>query len=315
MPRRNCMKDTLYDLRTGVKKGIEKYARRDWPASSSRTQHPKVGIVVVSYNTVQLITFLLFSIFRILGREQIARVVVVDNASTDGSVPVLKAMRDGGLIDLILNERQRYHGPALNQGINRLCQIRRGLSPQSEECFDYVWVLDSDVVILRPDAFTNALRFMKENDAASIGQFQYDALKSGYAHISSLLVDPAKVWRRSITPFDESGAPGVNFQLSIQKSGLKVLDYPFRSENYLLHLGRGTLMAIADGKDNANKYSKWASEHKSHHYHGNRRGPQIMEDFARIFQEEVGPLTGENLVKACLKEGKTQIQLDRNDLA
>ena len=91
------------------------WLRRNWPAAGAPEQgHDRVSIVTVNYNTAENVAHLLFSIFRILGRDRIVEVVVVDNASTDGSVELLQAMHGAGLIQLIANAKQRYHGPALN---------------------------------------------------------------------------------------------------------------------------------------------------------------------------------------------------------
>jgi Glycosyl transferase family 2 len=92
-------------------------ARTVWPTDSSATgtDEPRVGIVVVTFNTRRLIAQLLFSLYRLLGRNEFAQLVVVDNASTDGSRELLDALHEARLIDLIRNRHQRYHGPALTQ--------------------------------------------------------------------------------------------------------------------------------------------------------------------------------------------------------
>src|SRR5487761_1122984 len=97
-----------------------RWLRRDWPRRppTARVHCPtalNVAIVTVNYNTAEHLAHLVFSLFRVLGRDQFQRVVVVDNGSTDGSVELLGALADAGLIEVIFNRRQRYHGPALNQ--------------------------------------------------------------------------------------------------------------------------------------------------------------------------------------------------------
>jgi glycosyltransferase involved in cell wall biosynthesis len=54
---------------------------------------PRVAIVVANYNTRRLIAQLIFSLYRILGRDQFDELVVVDNASTDGSRQLLAGRR------------------------------------------------------------------------------------------------------------------------------------------------------------------------------------------------------------------------------
>jgi hypothetical protein len=107
------------------------------------------GIVVVSYNTRRLTAQLLYSLYRTL-QPPAFHLVVVDNGSTDGSAELLSAAAEAGLCDLIRNPENRYHGPGLNQGMSRLVELRdRGAVPITA-----VWLLDSDCVVLRPDALS-----------------------------------------------------------------------------------------------------------------------------------------------------------------
>lgn len=263
-----------------------------------------VAIVFVSYNTINLTAQLLFSIFRVLGTEQISRIVAVDNNSTDGSREMLAYFADHGLLDLICNSKQNYHGPAINQAISHLTRMqRRGKSKSTH----YIWVLDSDVILLRSDVINDSVRFLRERNAAAAGQFQFDALPEGYAHISSLLIDPRKAWARHIAPFDNTGAPAANFQQSLRDHGLEIADFPYRSDNYLLHLTRGTLKSIKDQDDRENQYYQWAQSHSVHHFHGNSQGQEIHEGFHKIFAAEVPSLTPEALVQACKKPGRIKI--------
>src|SRR5205814_5630343 len=95
-----------------------------WPLDSGarRRDRARVGIVVANFNTGRLIAQLVFSLYRLLGRTEFAQLVVVDNASTDGSRELLNALHHAGLIHLIRNRSQRYHGPALTQGISLLAR-------------------------------------------------------------------------------------------------------------------------------------------------------------------------------------------------
>lgn len=265
-----------------------------------------MAIVFVNYNTLELTAYLLFSIFRVLGRDQISRIVAVDNNSTDGSRQLLEAFASQGMLDLIANRRQYYHGPAINQAITFLAAQQH---KKEGKRIDYIWILDSDVILLRRDAVHNAVRFLEIQKAAAVGQFQYDALPEGYAHVSSLLIDPAKTWRRHIAPFDNSGAPAANFQRSMRAQGLKIGNFPYRSDHYLLHLARGTLKAINNKEDRGNLYYQWATTHAEHHYHGDPGGRLIHECFLDIFRQEVLELSNEKIVAACRKPGLIEIPL------
>jgi hypothetical protein len=68
--------------------------RTPWPiaVNSARSDQKRVGIVVANFNTRRLIAQLVFSLYRLLGRNEFAQIVVVDNGSTDGSTELLKAL-------------------------------------------------------------------------------------------------------------------------------------------------------------------------------------------------------------------------------
>ena len=261
----------------------------------------KAAIAVVNYNTALHISLLLFSLFRVLGKDQIARIVVVDNASTDDSPQILKAFQEQGLIDVIFNRKQQYHGPGLNQAMKHLARVKRTIG-KSENGFNYVWILDSDAIVLKRDTFLHAAKFMEDRQAAMVGQIQYDAaLPEGYAHVSSLLIDPKKVWRRSVDPFENSGAPAESLHFSLRRHSQKICDFPFRRENYVLHLGHSTLKTIAENDERDNQHYNWALQHAAPHYGGNRNGSLIFKEFLKRFRLDVPFGSPQELVRACLQ--------------
>jgi glycosyltransferase involved in cell wall biosynthesis len=252
----------------------------------------RIGIVVATSNTRRLIAQLVFSLYRRLGRDQFAELVVVDNASTDGSVELLGGLQEAGLVRLLRNERQQYHGPALTQGVSSLV-----------ERVEYVWVLDSDVVVLRSDTVSDAVGVLQESGAAAVGQRMgdpvYDRLlrhNKSMLHPCSLLLDPALIWRPPIPPFVEDGAPATAMQVGADQHGLKLVAFPFVEERYILHLGRGTLRELAEGGDVDNRYYDWAVEHREYHYAGDPDGARLYAEFCERFDAEVGELTHASLV-------------------
>jgi glycosyltransferase involved in cell wall biosynthesis len=263
-----------------------------------------VGIVVASSNTRRLVAQLVFSLYRLLGEGEFAELVVVDNASTDGSRELFDALDDGGLIHLIRHREQRYHGPALTQGVSWLAGRQRR-SDRSDE-LDYVWVLDSDVIVLRSDTVRQALRAFGDARVAAVGQKlgdpAYDRLLTRNREVlepCSLMLDPALVWRGRIPPFVEDGAPAIPLQVAADRRGLRLVPFPFVEERYVLHLGRGSLREVADSGDTENRYYSWAVGHRDYHFAGNRDGPRLYRAFCDLFEAEVGDLRPETLVDAC----------------
>lgn len=286
------------------------YMRRNWPTSPSdhdRSSRVNVAVVVVNWNTVDLLSALLFSLCRIVGREQISRIVVVDNNSTDGSRPLLSSMADAGLIDVIFNSHQRYHGPGLNDGIQFLERLQRNPTCP-KDITDYIWVLDSDVIVLRKDVIRDAVSAMRRTNAALCGQFQTDAMLEGYAHISSIIFEPYKIWLRGVTPFEEHGTPGLAMQQSMIHRHLKRLDFPFRALGYLVHYGRGTLRMINYRNEQSNKYHIWAKDHYDYHY-GDPNGRYLHEEFQTVYKREVLDPSPHSIVELCLRP--QQIRLHR----
>ena len=284
--------------------------RTPWPSvasEASRSVPPKVGIVVANFNTRLLISQLVFSLYRLLGRTEFDHVVVVDNASTDGSVEVLEALQTAGLISLVRNASQQYHGPALTQGVSWLARRQQALSPEAR--LDYVWALDSDVVVLRPDTARDALNELRASNAAAVGppidEPMYNRLllnNGALLHPFSLILDPALLWQPSIPPFVEDGTPAAALQVGADAQGLVLTGFPFVEDGYLIHLGRGTLRQIAELGDSANRYYDWARAHREPHFSGEARAADAYGAFCELFEAEVGELSSETLVAACRRE-------------
>jgi glycosyltransferase involved in cell wall biosynthesis len=283
-------------------------SRTPWPVEPTTGAEERVGVVVANFNTRRLIAHLVFSLYRLLGRSELTQIVVVDNSSTDGSLELLEALRDAGLIRLIRNRTQHYHGPALTQGISWLA--RRQSTVAADEQLDYVWVLDSDVVLLRSDTVRDAVRSLKCQDAAAVGQTlgdpAYDRLLHHNAEMlnpCSLMLDPMRLWHNPIPPFLEDGAPSTALQVAADARRLRLVPFPYVEDGYLLHLGRGTLREVAAGNVTSNRYYEWAVEHRDYHFAGSPDGARRFAAFTALFEEEVGDLAPESLLAACLRPG------------
>lgn len=281
----------------------ERSQRTVWPATQRcNAGQRRVACVVANFNTRELIAGLLFSLYRFLGKAHFTTIVVVDNHSQDGSYEFLTACADAGLLHLIRNRRQQYHGPALNQGIAWLAQ-QQGQVPL-EQGIDYIWVLDSDVIVLRPDTVSAAVTVLEATGAAEVGELHYDQWNQAeLAGLHALLLDPALAWTPAHPPFLETGDPSTALQRSLRQQGLAVVDFPYCADSYLLHLGRGTLRVVAQSGLAANKYFNWATEHSEYHYGGNPQGLQLHRAFLACFRQEVPSLSPTSLVAACQRPG------------
>jgi GT2 family glycosyltransferase len=143
----------------------------------------RVAVATVSYNTRELTALLLWSLRRVIDWESL-EIVVVDNGSKDGSAELLAKIAVAGGCRLIANAGNTMHGPALNQAMSFLAS-------RDSELPRWVWVLDSDVVISRPDALEKAVRRAEETDAAIVGESWWDPWDKTYSFLAySLLIDP-----------------------------------------------------------------------------------------------------------------------------
>jgi glycosyltransferase involved in cell wall biosynthesis len=274
-----------------------------WAEDSSRSADgDRVAIVVVNHNKRILISELIFSLYRILGRDQFAAVVVVDNASTDGSVQVLRALADAQLIHLIANKRQRHHGSGLNQAVSWLASRQAGLREKAR--IDYVWALDSDTLILRRDTIRDALDVLRRPDAAIIGESlgEYDGYQ--YMPAATLMFKPGLVWRDPIAPFRDDGSPEMKLLQTATDAGYGVVPFPFLRHSYALHLVSGTLMQVAE-RERRNRWHVWAKRnlhgrrHFNYSYHP--LGAQLHCELRSAYEREIPDDSPERLVRACLR--------------
>lgn len=171
-----------------------------WP----RSRRPDTGgvvVIAVNYNTRDLIALLLWSIHHAL-RGQVPSVLVVDNGSTDGSRTLLEGCREAALCELIANDANRYHGPALNQAMSHLAARERDALIERSR---WVWLLDSDCVVVRSDVLTDAIGAASARGAALVGERWWDpwhgcdrtgAAFAAHGSRASLAIQHATVSRR-----------------------------------------------------------------------------------------------------------------------
>jgi glycosyltransferase involved in cell wall biosynthesis len=290
---------------------VRPWIRRNWPVSKTpnNISSPKIAVVTVSYNTKELLARLVYSLHRIVDDAfRIGPIVVVDNNSTDGSVQLIECLAAAGLVEPLYNHRQKYHGPGLNQGIDHLALKSRRKKPGFED-IDYVFVVDSDVFVSRGELFSHALDAMRTAKSAMAGEIVANAyLPGGDAHVSSLLFDPAVFWRRGFHPFEQHGAPALEFQRTVVKRRYTRLDFPFRTNFYVVHLWNGTLKAICSSNDRQNKYFDWAAAELPKRTPMDEKTEYIVAEFEERFRAEVPAFDPAQIVAACQRESRVRLK-------
>jgi glycosyltransferase involved in cell wall biosynthesis len=242
-----------------------------------------VAVITVSYNTRELTALLLWSLRRILEWESL-EIVVVDNGSRDGSAELLARIDAAGGCRLIANEGNVMHGPALTQAMSFLA-ARRSELPQ------WVWALDSDVVISRPDALSKAVARAEEAGAAIAGESWWDSWHETDRFLAySLLIDPVRVWRDGIEPFVDGGDPAYELLQSARAQGEALCEFPFARDGYVIHRGRSSLSAVWESGDTAHPSHYWARDHHEPHFALVEGAAARHDELLRAFRAEVGPL-------------------------
>lgn len=265
-------------------------APRWWPAARRAGPSGGASVVTVTHNTLELTGLLLASLLRVAG-PRLRRIVVVDNGSTDGGRDLAEAAARAGLVHAVLNDANLYHGPALDQGIWHL----GALAAAGEDTGDWVWLLDSDCVLVDPGTLDRVTGL----DVDLVGETIWNPWQRQFRlGLYSLLFRPATVWRSPTVPFAEAGDPATGFELSCRRAGLAACSFPFTARGHLVHRGQGTLAGVFRSEDTANKYFEWASDNHDPHYQGARHQARAYAMALAAFRREVGALTPGAIVTA-----------------
>jgi len=257
----------------------------------------KILITIVNYNTSELLAYLLFSLFRIVGHELLrcCDILIVDNNSIDDSKSIIEIFKQQELIKAIFNPKQMYHGPALNQGLK--IAIR--------EEYDIFWIIDSDVVVLRAGIIKNAIDSFESQQVDMMAQSN----RYSKAHGSCMMLRVSTI-KKLQGHFVHGGNVTRNLEKKYRRFGATIRNFPFRNKYYILHVGCGTRKAIKDMGDTTNAWYKDVAD-CSPWYHGDLYAPTIHNNFKQLFRKEVPNITPQILYEACIKRNKFKLILPK----
>lgn len=112
----------------------------------------ELSIIIISYNTKKITEDCIKSIETSLKQSPLSyEIIIIDNASTDGTIKLLTSLRVNGL-RVIQNKTNLGFAKANNQGVK-------------EAKGKYILFLNSDIVVL-DDAIEKLLTFYKQNELA-----------------------------------------------------------------------------------------------------------------------------------------------------
>jgi glycosyltransferase involved in cell wall biosynthesis len=197
-----------------------------------------ITVLIVNYRTLELTKR---CVETLLAHYPEIRLLLIDNGSADASTNYLRELADRlATVDAIFNDRNRYHGPAVDQGI-RHCET------------PYVFTLDSDCEV-RQGGFLEAMRgFFRNPLLYAVGELRYksrygytfgygEGARTGrrrripYIHPWGMLLDRDKYL--GLAPFIHHGSPCLGNMRDAQARGYQVQDFPMW--DYIEHYGRGT---------------------------------------------------------------------------
>ena len=266
-----------------------------WPTVDISEPPQGVAVVSVNYNTRRLIAQLLWSLYR-FGGEDLRLVVIIDNGSTDGSLALLQAAAQAGLCELIANPHNQGHGPSLSQALSHLASRYA----QHDEPRSWVWLLDSDCMLARPQAAGQAIEVLLQAGAGLAGEDYWNEWHAEMRFLGcSLLLDPAQVWQAAMGGFEDGGDPVGAFEHACRLRGVKACPFPFTRDGWIIHLGRGTLAEVWRRDEQAHPLYAWAQDHHAAHF---QQVPGASQRYAALlaeFEHQAPELSADQLIRAC----------------
>lgn len=212
------------------------------------TELAAVTVVVVNYRTLELTRRCVETLH---DHYSDLPLVLIDNGSDDESTEYVRELgQTQQNVRAQLNEGNRYHGPALDQGV-RLAEAR------------YVLTLDSDCEVVRGGFLEEMLREFQRPETYAVGELRYKNRfgytygygydegaaqperrgRIPYIHPYAMLLDRDKYLR--LRPFIHHGAPCIRNMQDARRKGYTVVDFPVG--DYVFHRMQGTSVAYGYG--------------------------------------------------------------------
>ncbi len=132
------------------------------------TKNMTLSIIIVSWNVRSLLSACLESIaVQLSGLDY--RVVVVDNASTDGTVSLLKSIQRKqlrGRLTIAMNTTNRGFATACNQGVAAIDRLHKNIA-STDSNHEYILLLNPDTELHGP-AIQTLMRFMDKHTRVGV---------------------------------------------------------------------------------------------------------------------------------------------------
>ncbi len=250
-----------------------------------------VVMIVVNFNTLHYLKMMLLSLCGQTAVNRIRAIIIIDNASRDGSCHFLQKLRESGLrIYIVQRRRESSHARNLRKGIQELRKMEKS---GAIEPHDTYLIIDPDVLFLRKETLAEAVNAFERQQAALLGEMRTGNYEIPEAQASFLLIRAHAYHARQTHPFVNHGAPALWLQRSLRSQGFRLCDFPLNKNGYILHRGRSAV-------ERTRRYSKlhaYATVTRANpHYMGLPDGAAVW----RKRENEYAPLLTEANERALL---------------
>lgn len=191
-----------------------------------------VTVLIANYKTYDLTSK---CVSTLLTHYPEINLLLIDNGSQDESTAYIQQLSEAHEnVTCLINEQNRYHGPAMDQGI-RMSSTR------------YVFTLDSDCEILKRGFLEKMIKEFEDPDLYAIGRlvymdrYGYETTtklhkRTSYVHPYAMLLDKQKYLR--LKKFIHHGSPCLENMKDVRRAGYRLMNFPL--EAFIRHYGRGT---------------------------------------------------------------------------
>jgi hypothetical protein len=201
------------------------------------------------------------------------RIVVCDHASRDGGPAFLRELaRRVDRVELVEHHHFRNHARGLRSCVRALGKVEAALA--AHERTNLLLCCDTDLVFRNPDTLADLAGTVLAHDAALVGEIRRGPNPLPDIQASFFVVRRDCYTHRRTVPFVNDGSPAYRMQRSIWDAGPPVVHFPSNAGGFVLHKGRGAVMATREFAPHST-YSTVAAEA---HFMG-------VPDGARIWAE------------------------------
>lgn len=244
---------------------------------------PRIALVTVNFNTLHYLKLFLLTLTDSMVTDPglLRRIVIVDNASKDGSRNFLHKLEPVRRISIITNAAGQNHAKGLRTGIKYIDKMEKSASKDSKT--NYYLVADTDIIITRKDLWPTLYEIIQKEGPDLLGEIQHD-VGIPYVHPSFMLIKKEAYHGPNVLPFINSGAPAFHLQKSLRAKGAKIIDFPVRKNGYIVHRGRGAISGIRQ----YSRFHSFATVETEEHFHGNSNGKAIWDKVENAYADLLG---------------------------